>query len=659
MGSESDGNTMSDHSWSESLARYEETSASSSSSQSTESTLGSDEDADLVDQIRSNRMAEIELEEGSVNSKVLCWIHRNIKTLTYKSIDEIIKVMRSEGHDTLPMSCKTLLKINNVNSDTQLMLSTKDTFGKYKYFKIEKSLTNIIDSKVFLEPIIKVVIHVDGMEIFRNSKKGFWSIMGKIFTDKYDTRPFLIALYHGHSKPKSVNEYLFDFIEEANLLMTQGIEINDKQYAFEIVGFTCDMPARAYIKCCKGHMGFFSCERCECEGVTVNRKRVFPETNSCKRNYESFKTKVQPQHHCGNEDSPLLKLKGFDPVKSVFLDKMHGLDLGVSKFFVDKFINGGRYFDIGKNNMKILQQLLIIISKDIPMEFQRNTFDMSALSTWKATQYAFFLSYAAGLFLYYVLKTDRYKHFMLLFTACRILCSEEYAVLQVDYAEKILKVFVELMPTYYGPDCQVMNIHNLIHISGDVRSMNTSLSKFSAYDFENTLGFMGRLVKMTKHPIAQITRKLHSLQIASSISVTTRFPFVYRVRNAKDKTFISISEELNDKVQIEYIKLKDFTITTAHPNNTILTKDKKILRIYEIFSLDPNVRLKESIILKGKEFALNEDLFDYPVPSRHIGIYKVDQLKRRSIQIPATACANKCILTTFKKKTVAITLLHV
>lgn len=59
------------------------------------------------------------------------------------------------------------------------------------------------------------------------------------------------------------------------------------------------------------------------------------------------------------------------------------------------------------------------------------------------------------------------------------------------------------------------------------------------------------------------------------------------------------------------------------------------------------------------DLTVNEDLFDYPFPSRRMGIYKKDQLKRRLIQIPASECSNKCILTSFESKTVAITTLHV
>lgn len=88
----------------------------------------------------------------------------------------------------------------------------------------------------------------------------------------------------------------------------------------------------------------------------------------------------------------------------------------------------------------------------LAIEFQRKKFDLSDRTNWKATQYSFFLNYASGIFLYYVLREDKYKHFLLLFAACRILCSRKNAVSEAKTAAKFVKCFVELMPTYYGQD---------------------------------------------------------------------------------------------------------------------------------------------------------------------------------------------------------------
>lgn len=90
-----------------------------------------------------------------------------------------------------------------------------------------------------------------------------------------------------------------------------------------IVGFSCDTPARSFIKKCKGHGGFYACERCETRGKTINNKRVYPSMTSTLRTKSSFILKIQNNHHLGAGRSPLLDIPDFDPVKSIFLDYMH------------------------------------------------------------------------------------------------------------------------------------------------------------------------------------------------------------------------------------------------------------------------------------------------------------------------------------------------
>ena len=46
--------------------------------------------------------------------------------------------------------------------------------------------------------------------------------MEKIFLSKYDTKPFLIALYHGQSKPNLASEFFSDFVTKASNQMLQG-----------------------------------------------------------------------------------------------------------------------------------------------------------------------------------------------------------------------------------------------------------------------------------------------------------------------------------------------------------------------------------------------------------------------------------------------------
>ena len=82
---------------------------------------------------------------------------------------------------------------------------------------------------------------------------------------------FLIGLFYGKSKPDSLEEYLKDFLEELDLLQLEGITHDSKTYKVKLMCFSCDAPARSFLKVIVSHTGYFSCERCEIKGTWEGR----------------------------------------------------------------------------------------------------------------------------------------------------------------------------------------------------------------------------------------------------------------------------------------------------------------------------------------------------------------------------------------------------
>lgn len=58
----------------------------------------------------------------------------------------------------------------------------------------------------------------------------------------------------------------------------------------------------------------------------------------------------------------------------------------------------------------------------------------------------------------------------------------------VDYAEKLLQHFVESFEKIYGKEYMSHNVHNLLHLSNEVRTFGP-LNSFSAFRFENFYKF--------------------------------------------------------------------------------------------------------------------------------------------------------------------------
>ncbi|CAD6240741.1 GSCOCG00008873001-RA-CDS, partial [Cotesia congregata] len=318
----------------------------------------------------------------------------------------------------------------------------------------------MISSRVFLENTIEVLIHIDGMQIYKNSNIQVWPITVKIFNRNYTSHPFVAAIYCGDSKPPNVKEYLSDFVVECKNLINNGIVIDEKNYSFKIIAIVADSQARSYIKCCKAAGTFYACERCTVEGKRKEKKRVYPEMDCELRTRESFKKQTQKSHHKDGLKSLLRKLPNFDPVNSVILDSMHLLHLGVIKTLMD--------------------------ACGYSEQFQRKIFDTNDLARWKATQFRFVLLYCGPIVLQNILPTQVYKHFLL--------------------------KFFFLLPSLYGKNSQTLNMHNLIHLPDDVFNLNLSLSESSAFWGENYIGKMKKLIKSPYKPLTQILNRLSELE---------------------------------------------------------------------------------------------------------------------------------------------------
>lgn len=149
---------------------------------------------------------------------------------------------------------------------------------------------------------------------------------------------------------------------------------------------------------------------------------------------------------------------------------MHLLYLGVMKNLLEKLLIVKKHSAwLKKPKVEILRKTMQSIASDIPVEPERKLFDIDQVSKWKATHFRFILLYAGPIIFKNVLSENKYRHFLLLYVACRILNDELSAVRYVEYAQDQLRLFFNLLPSEYGENAQVLNMHNLIHVPDDVR----------------------------------------------------------------------------------------------------------------------------------------------------------------------------------------------
>ena len=313
------------------------------------------------------------------------------------------------------------------------------------------------------------------------------------------------------------------FVDEINELLRDGIQISERHFNVSLKCIVCDTPARAFIKSTVGHGGKYACERCTIqgtkfeeteEGERINLGRtVYPDTDCEKRTDTSFRNMTQREHHYNI--SPLTRITPkINMITAFILDFMHLCCLGIMKKLISFWLSGDLKFRLGVSMRSELGRRMEFFKKQVCSEFQRKPRSTKYYPKWKAPEFRLFLLYCGPIVLKSILSKKLYKHFLLLYAACRILSCRKICFNYLQHAKKYLKCFFVALKYFYGPASQIMNAHNLLHLADDVRNMDCSLSQITAFPFENVLGkIKRRLLRTSYRLLVQVCRRLHEEKI--------------------------------------------------------------------------------------------------------------------------------------------------
>lgn len=78
------------------------------------------------------------------------------------------------------------------------------------------------------------MVGIDGLPLAKSSSSQFWPILP--YVQPFKEYVFLVGLYHGFEKPVDSNDFLKDFIDEAEHLVKYGIDINNVFQKVSIFG---------------------------------------------------------------------------------------------------------------------------------------------------------------------------------------------------------------------------------------------------------------------------------------------------------------------------------------------------------------------------------------------------------------------------------------
>ena len=513
-----------------------------------------------------------------LDSQLRDWI--NDDKIPHRSANKLFQILREQGH-RLPKDARTLL-------GTLRSVEVLDRCGgQYKYFGLESGIsTCIATSPLFFETHNEVALNfnIDGIPLFKSNSIEFWPILCQFA----DFDPFIVGIFCGTKKPSPLEDFLQDFMEELKIILDNGIIVNEKHFDVSVRCFVCDAPARAMLKCIKGHGGYYSCERCTVKGQYEREEKkgekkkqsgrvvlVASENEVIEdRTDEAFSNHEYSDHQF---DLSPLSILDLCLVTLFVLDYMHLVCLGVVKRTLTFLRQGPYVCKLSASSKTLLGEKLTALAGYMPSEFARQPRSLNELDRWKATEFRQFLLYTGPLVLKDVVKSDTYHHFLTLSVGMSILLDtdDEKRRGNLDYAKQLLTYFVNESTKLYGKTFPVYNVHSLIHLVDDARRFDCSLNMLSAFPFENFLQQVKKMVRNGKNPIAQVAKRLSEKGMhqrgprGKSMIISTTQKDSCFILNNSDYAFV-IEKKENDTLLVDILRKEHLNPLYQQPCSSLL-----------------------------------------------------------------------------------------
>jgi len=218
------------------------------------------------------------------------WVNQH--HIPHAAVSDLLSLLHPY-HSDLLLAAKTIL---HTKSKIEIKIVSG---GENYYFGLAHWVELLLDSGIheYAGKCLTVHVNIDGIPLYHSSSACLWPILCSIRELKGSVFP--VALYCSSHKPKSLEEYLHDFIQEMQSLTQFGFSHNGKMYNVHLGAIICDAPARTFIKCVKGHGGYNCCERCIQHGEWLHGKIVLCDLDAPLGTNACFVSMVNADHHVG------------------------------------------------------------------------------------------------------------------------------------------------------------------------------------------------------------------------------------------------------------------------------------------------------------------------------------------------------------------------
>lgn len=600
----------------------------------------SDEESELIDEY-DNQCEDLNFKlqkELPLRKFLRSWSLEN--NITHVALTKLLKGLRANGHENLPCDARTLLE-----TPTTSIISSHS--GTFYYHGLQKALKDHLrQTRPFSkhpENPIKINLNIDGLPLAKSSKVQFWPLLGQIIHTDYREKPFVIGVFCGYCKPTKPDEIIHhQFIKEYNEIQMKGFQYKENKYKVLINAIICDAPAKSFIKCIKGHTGYYGCDKCEEEGEWRDNRMLFLNENAPLRTDEKFCLRHNEDHHLN--DSPLENI-GLKMITQFPLDYMHLVCLGVMKRLIKLWIQGIKGIKLRASQIKQLSIDLKRLIPYIPIEFSRKPRGLDELDRWKATEFRLFLLYTGLATLWSYLPDDYLRHFYVLHCAIYILCNPTDCIYNNEYAHELLVHFVQTFKVLYSETYVTYNVHNLIHLHEDVKN-HGCLDMFSAFPFENHFKEIKQMLRKSAQPLQQLHRRLieKSKNIIIDGYESEEYPILQKASNLELPFGCTHS--------YQKAKFKNFTLSCTKQADSYCYMDNK-----NVLKIDYICKKNGKTVIIGKILKNPCNVVLYPCDSRHLGIHVGDEWSEAAIH-SINKISSKAMRLPYKNTFYIIPILH-
>ena len=356
---------------------------------------------------------------------------------------------------------------------------------------------------------------------------------------------------------------------------------------------------------------------CEIEGEYVNGRIIFNELNGLARTDKSFRERRNEEHHVscnagfGGTVSSLEEVPQIDMVKDFILDPMHLLYLGVFRRLLCFWIKKGPLAcRLSSAAVSQIDRRTLKLSPFFPKCFSRKPRALKYLAQFKATEYRTFLLYAGPIVFQDIVSPANFSLYMLLHVASFIL-SHRQCLKFLPLAQRLLRDFVISSKCNHtcGSHFTTYNVHSILHMADDVEYLSLPLDSISAFSFENFFVRLKHAIKSPHLPHEQVINSVKRgfLKPVSSANCA----YVYKkCSNIRSRNF-------PQKPHFCSLTYKDDLYSIAFNDSFILTDCNKLFQIAYIVQSDYPILVCKDIN------NLMQNLYDLPIPSSYLGIFKV------------------------------------